>query len=328
MKKPDLNDPKVLSGACLVFVLFSALVAVSVFFITLRGGEEVMVPDVVNKELTYALIELQNKELYPRIQLRYSRFAEERGYILEQDPGAGTIVKAGRRIRLVVSQGVLLSRAGNYIGRHIDDVRSELKALSGGTDIPLISIKEPVLYEISDEEPGTILEQDPPPDTRISGHTELSLVVSKGGEALLITMPFLLNKSFKEAAEIMNQTGARYEFLLEPADKSKDFGTVIAQEPEAGREIAQESTAFISVAEPPGESSGKGGSAGLFSYRLPENPYPMKTALEVILPSGERETLISMEYKGGNFTYPYKLPKGSVVILSILNREVHRETVE
>jgi hypothetical protein len=49
--------------------------------------------------------------------------------------------------------------------------------------------------------------------------------------------------------------------------------------------------------------------------------------LEALLPSGERLRLISVEYPGGEFTVPYRLPAGSTLVLSMLNREIHRETV-
>lgn len=47
---------------------------------------------------------MQVKELYPKIQLRYSDVPGDKGMILEQNPVAGTIVKASRRIDLVVSR--------------------------------------------------------------------------------------------------------------------------------------------------------------------------------------------------------------------------------
>ncbi|MCL2127323.1 MAG: PASTA domain-containing protein, partial [Treponema sp.] len=78
------------------------ITAISIFFIALKGGEQTLVPEVRGKELTEALLELQVKELYPRLQLRYSQSSRDRGLVLEQDPQAGTIVKAGRRVRLVV----------------------------------------------------------------------------------------------------------------------------------------------------------------------------------------------------------------------------------
>jgi beta-lactam-binding protein with PASTA domain len=76
-----------------------------VFFSALKGAEQTMVPDVRGKPLIESLLELQQKELYPRIEVRYASQTPVRGIVLEQDPIAGTIVKAGRRIRLVVSRG-------------------------------------------------------------------------------------------------------------------------------------------------------------------------------------------------------------------------------
>ena len=98
-------------------VIFVGVVAGSVFFISVRGAEQTMVPDVQGKDLTAALLELQVKELYPRIQLRHSQTSADKGLVLEQNPRPGTIVKAGRRIQLVVSQGVMINTVENFLGR-------------------------------------------------------------------------------------------------------------------------------------------------------------------------------------------------------------------
>ncbi|MDR0387211.1 MAG: PASTA domain-containing protein, partial [Treponema sp.] len=144
---------------------FMGIAAVAVFFIALRGAEETMTPDVRGKDLTAALLELQVKELYPRIQLRYSQSNREKGIILEQDPLPGTIVKAGRRIRLVVSQGAVINTVENYKGRNIDEVKMDLRTLfalaasvagePAGWEQPFFSLKEPFMYEFSPEPAGT-----------------------------------------------------------------------------------------------------------------------------------------------------------------------------
>ena len=64
-------------------MVFVGLIALAVFFVAILGAEQTMVPDVRGLELTEALLELQVKELYPRIQLRYSQSAADRGRILE-----------------------------------------------------------------------------------------------------------------------------------------------------------------------------------------------------------------------------------------------------
>jgi beta-lactam-binding protein with PASTA domain len=323
-----LVHPKFFAGFCVALLVFTFLIAVAVFFIRVRGAEEVMVPDVQNKEILSALIELQNKELYPRIQLRFSESAAEKGRILEQDPKPGAIVKAGRRIRLVVSQGVLVSTTGNYVGRNIDDVRSELAALFGSSDVPLISVRDPLLYQFSPELPGTILEQNPPAGMGISGPTEISLVVSRGMEAENLEMPLLLGINLNEAISLIAKSGIRYEFSLRPASSANAVGTVVAQNPAGGDAIPSDRVAQITAASPRNADLKADEVAALFRRRLPENPYPLQTVLEAVLPSGEREILASVNFKGGNFTYPYHLPRGSILVLSVLNREIYRETIE
>ena len=121
------NRPKLFALCCLGLVAFVAAVAAISFFAALRGAEQTMVPEVRGKDLVEALLELQQKELYPRIDLRYSGAAADKGRVLEQSPRAGSIVKAGRRIRLVVSQGMVLSAVGDYVGRNVEDIRMELQ---------------------------------------------------------------------------------------------------------------------------------------------------------------------------------------------------------
>jgi hypothetical protein len=65
----------------------------------------------------------------------------------------------------------------------------------------------------------------------------------------------------------------------------------------------------------------------LFRYAIPKNPYPLSVRLEALLPAGERVRLVSMEYPGGELTVPYRLPEGTTLVLSMLNREIYRETV-
>ncbi|MDR0998098.1 MAG: penicillin-binding protein, partial [Treponema sp.] len=62
-------------------------------------------------------------------------------------------------------------------------------------------------------------------------------------------------------------------------------------------------------------------------YLIPDNPYPMLVRLEALLPGGERRQLITVNYRGGEFTVPYRLPPGTELSLFMSNREMHRETV-
>jgi len=308
-------------------VVFVGIIAVSVFFIAVRGEEQTMVPDVTGKELTEALLELQVKELYPRLQLRYSQTSRDKGLILEQEPKPGTIVKAGRRIRLVVSQGVIVNRVENFVSRNIDEVRLDIQtinATAGG--LPLLTIRDPIMYEFSSENPGIILAQKPDPGTNISGPMNLEFVVSRGRENQSILVPQISGLSITRALELISNTGINFLFSARESSGSEATESVVTQNPPAGTSIALPLPVQLIVTRPAALDYNE--RFGIFRYTIPPNPYPLSVRLEAELPSGERQRLFTVNYTGGEFTVPYRLPAGSVLILSMLNRELFRETVQ
>ncbi|MDR0503656.1 MAG: PASTA domain-containing protein [Treponema sp.] len=307
-------------------LLIVGIIAVSVFFIAVRGEEQTMVPDVRGKEITEALMELQVKELYPRLQLRYSLTSKDKGLIIEQEPMPGTIVKAGRRIRLVVSMGVIINKVENFIGREVDEVRMDLQTLyssSGG--LPLLSLKEPMMYDFSQEKPGTILAQKPEPGTDISGPLTLEFVVSRGPERRAVDIPQLTGLSLAAALDTLGSAGFNFSFSIRERNADEQGETIVSQRPAANTSSPANTVVQLTLTYP--EYIADNEVFGIFSHKIPANPYPLSVRLEAILPSGDRTRLITINYIGGDFSVPYKLPAGTVLILSMLNRELYRETV-
>jgi len=326
MEEIAANRLKFFISMMAILLVIVGIIAISIFFVAVKGAEQTLVPEVRGKELTQALLELQVKELYPRIQLRYSQSSRDRGHILEQDPRAGTIVKAGRQVRLVVSQGVMINRVENYVGRNIDDVRMDLQTFvaSAGSN-PLLSLKEPLMYDFSPETPGTILRQKPEPGTDISGPISLEFVVSQGQEHVLLTVPQFTGLSLASVLEQIGRMGIVFEFSLREIREGEKGETVVYQSPAAGTSVTSNVVVDLVVNTPVQLKEDE--VFRLFAYTMPQNPYPLPVRLEALLPSGERLRLISVEYPGGNFTVPYRLPINSVLILSMMNREIYRETV-
>ncbi|MDR0374693.1 MAG: PASTA domain-containing protein [Treponema sp.] len=305
-------------------LVFAFLVGLAVFFAAVRGEEQIMTPDVCGKDVIDALLELQEKELYPRIQLRYPDAAVDRGVVLEQDPPAGAIVKAGRRVRLVISQGVLINRIEDYRGRSIETVRAEMQTLLS-SNLPSLSIKEPFMYEFSQEPAGVILEQHPEPGSSISSSTVLEFVVSRGNGRTPIKTPKFTGLSVKEALDLIGETNVDFVFKTRPVLENEKAETVVEQSPLPDIEIEAGVRITLTVASP--EKTADDEVFSLFTYTMSKNPYPLKTILNVQLPSSERQVLLETNFSGGELTIPYKLPSGSVIILSLLGRELHRETV-
>lgn len=85
--------------ATLVFMFF---VAACVFFVFVKGPEEVMVPNVVGRKWSDALIMLQEKELYAKITLHYTNNPNSVDVVLSQKPESSSIVTGYSRVELVI----------------------------------------------------------------------------------------------------------------------------------------------------------------------------------------------------------------------------------
>jgi beta-lactam-binding protein with PASTA domain len=142
----------------------------------------------------------------------------------------------------------------------------------------------------------------------------------------MVTIPGLVGLSMRDCLERLGQLGINFTFTIREAPGDEKGETVTAQNPPEGTRVRPDSLLRITLSPPSDLAEGE--VFGLFSHSIPGNPYPLPVRLDAILPSGERQRIVTVEYPGGDFTVPYRLPAGAVLILSMVNREIHRETVE
>jgi len=301
-------------GAVIVLMVVAGLAA---FLLSIRGAEQTMVPDIRGVELSQALVKMQEKELYPRISLRFTDNPADRGLIVEQSPRPGSIVKAGRRIQLTVSKGAVADAVENFVGQDINEVKIHLQNLFASTK-PLLTVKEPPIYIFDRSPAGTVLEQKPPPGTAIAGPTKLELVVSRGPEKPQLLVPDLLSLPYEAALAQVQKGDLVVTFTMRAAAGREKGGVVVAQTPAAGSLVPANARLAVTVTPPPEEP---GLVAGIYSRELPEYPYPLEVQLESVGPAGERTPIVTTNHPGGLFTAPYHLPSGHALALSVLGRE-------
>jgi len=342
--KPELKQPKQKSStprfdfsqwtksqkktfvwfAVLLLVIF-VVVAMVVFFAVLRGPEKVMVPDVRNMDLADALVVLQQKELYPRLTLRFTDNPQDKNMILEQSPEPGSIVKAGRRIKLTVSKGAVLTKVENYVGQDLEYVKLHLQSLFT-TSTALVTVREPPMYDFDEKPAGIILAQTPVAGTEISGPTVLEFVVSKGPESQSAQVPNFVGLSVDAAVSLAQRSPLTVDFSLRQAKSGEQEDVVVSQSPEAGKQAKV--TDRMKVVLTAASASASGMVHGLYVYKLPEYPYAVAVKVEAIGPNGDRKTLASLKHPGGNFSLPFSLPEGSTIVLTVLDREMSRTEVK
>lgn len=321
------------TGKTLVLVGLGSIVlmiaiCVAVFFMVVRGSEEVLVPDVTGKPLAEGLLEMQVKELFPRVQLRYSNTPGDEGMILEQDPVPGSIVKASRYINLVVSRGVVVDQVEDYTGMQLDDLRIKLQTLFSGSTRPLIILGKP-MYKADTAPAGTILEQDPPAGTQISQPVTVQLVVSRGPAFERTRVPNLVGMSVNDVLTQMSRSKIVFNFTAEYApvamDSTEKNGIIVSQQQtdEFITNYSHVSAQFLFPSQPV-----NGNTYGLFSTVLQAYPYPLSMKVEAVSPEGEQYTLVTFNHVGGQVTVPYAVPAGTKLVLLVEGREVAKTTVQ
>jgi Uncharacterized protein conserved in bacteria len=305
-------------------VILMMLACVVVFSINVKGPEKVMVPDVVGKDLPTALIEMQTKELYPKIQLRYSDKPGDEGKILEQSPSGGAIRKGYSRVSLVVSRGVVIDHVENYVGQNLDEVRLKLQTLFAGTTRPLIIIASPQ-YKADTSAAGTIIEQDPPEGTNISDPVTVHFIVSRGPNFENTRIPNLVGSGVNDVLQQMARTKLTFDFTAHPAAAGEKAGTVVSQQiftEDLVQNYTHVGAEFAMPAQPV-----NGNVFGIFEDTLTVYPYPVAVKLTAVPEEGDSYTLVSFYHPGGKITIPYAVPAGTELILSVVDKQHKKITV-
>lgn len=323
---PEHPDAKYYRATLWAFVgLFALLAAAAAgaFLVALRPAEQTQVPNVTGQELVQTVIDLQERGLIPFVQLRYFSDPLMKGRVIGQDPSAGTTVRVGRRVNLVVSQGAIVEEVGSYIDRPLADVQTELLALFSTSD-QLLSIGN-ISYVFHSKPAGTVIEQRPAPGTDIVGPTALNLVVSRGPEIARTALPTYLGLSWEDAVAILSRDNIPFVFKLEAQPTIGPDGVVVGQSPEPQTEVAVGSGIELTIRDV--RSVPRGHRFGIFDRTLPEYAVRVGVTAVAIGPDGDPRTLFSMQHPGGRISFPYRLPEGSAIVLYRLDTEVVRVMV-
>ncbi|THB68722.1 MAG: PASTA domain-containing protein [Spirochaetaceae bacterium] len=332
---PNRNDKfeervfKIIILAAAGSVAAMILIGSMTFVLSLEGKPQTLVPKVSGLPLADALLQLQEKELQGHVQLRFSGDPSTKGYVLEQSPAAGNLVRAGRSVNLTVSKGAVVDTVTDFVGQNLDDVRNYLRTISATYD-PLMQIGN-VSYVFSEEEPGTVLEQSPLPGTQLESLTNLDVVVSRGPDVQKMAVPKYVGRDYQSALEILVSQSRVFEFSFAEVQPDEDnpAGMVYAQSPAAGEEASASDRIFLEIVPEAATTRPTRGSRsnevfGIFFQRLPEYPVFVDLTLQRINSEGEISTLFEAPHAGGVFAVPYRAEVGDVLVLSREENEISR----
>ncbi|GAV23720.1 protein kinase domain-containing protein [Carboxydothermus pertinax] len=234
-------------GILAIAVLIFAVVGVLVYFLyNYLNVKEATVPDVRGLGIIEAkqkLVELGFQNI--NISSTYHDTIPK-DKVISIDPMPGERVKVVRPIYLVVSKGKEIVLVPDVREKSIEDARVALE--NAGLAVGEIS-------EIYDERlpAGTVIEQDPEPNTEIEKGSKIKLILSKGAKPAWVTVPDLLGKQIEEARKALQQSKLVLDDSIKEVDSIDYFaGQIVSQAPSPGSLVEEGSKIKVTVSRGPG----------------------------------------------------------------------------
>lgn len=199
-----------------------------------KGKERYDAPDLVGTAASAAKETLAKNNL--TLGTQRSAFDEKiaKGKVVSQEPQAGTALKKGTAVAIVVSKGREPIDIPDLRNTPIDEAAQRLRSL-GLT----VSLGEPVNDDAVAK--GRVLRQDPAKGTLFRGET-VTLVESKG--PVLVSVPSVIGRQRDEASQILRAAGLKVSVT---SLFGGYFGTVRFQDPVEGTLVPKGSTVTIQI---------------------------------------------------------------------------------
>jgi serine/threonine-protein kinase len=205
--------------------------------LTVSLGQSVRVPQTRGLEQTEAVKRVRNADLLVDTRTQPSRDAPA-GRVLSSDPAAEEEVRCQSTVTLTVSKGPNLVTLPDLLGDPQEVAEAELRRLGL---IPNVDTRD------ADEPEGTVIEQDPGPDSRLQRGTEVTIVVSTGAGS--VVMPDVEGQSEDAAVNTLQSRGLSVDIVTVETDEEREDGRVISQAPSSGTRLLAGDTVTIEVGD-------------------------------------------------------------------------------
>jgi beta-lactam-binding protein with PASTA domain len=152
------------------------------------------------------------------------------GEVLFQSPEPGTVSKAGRTIKVIVSRGRATTEVPEVKGLAVRQAQLILQE-KGLTHGAIISAWEESLPS------GVVIETQPPAGTVVDLKTEISLVVNRRGDTGTILVPDFVGKDLERGLELVEAVGLKIKHITYRVEDRYLPETIISQSLIPGMEV-------------------------------------------------------------------------------------------
>lgn len=242
IKKPmDKKKKRILILSISVVLVFVLGILAAYFAFKGTGSKgDVAIPNIVGLKSDEA------KKLVEAKGLKFLVVDNEKsdkpaGTITRCNPEEGTMVKSGSTVRVYVSGGASNNTVPDLKEININTAKDILK--SDGITLGNVT------YEFNDTiEKDNIIRQTPDPDTPVDSSTKVDLVVSKGPETPMTTVPKLKGLTYDQAVAALKNSNLSAGTVTYIQTKDKTQDTVVqSSNPQEGSSVKQGTSVALSV---------------------------------------------------------------------------------
>ncbi|MEW2047966.1 Stk1 family PASTA domain-containing Ser/Thr kinase [Streptomyces sp. NPDC005476] len=242
--RPDRRRQKKSNASTILLVVAAVLVLVGAVLIgkwVFSGGvnnESVAVPNLLGQNQTDAQSQLTNSDLKLGTVTQKPCEDQPKGKICDQDPDAGIKVDKDTAVNLVISTGAPKVVVESVLGKSLDEAKA---ILEGDKYQFVVKTKE----EVSTEEEGTVLKQDPKLGAEVEKGTTITLTIAKAEQKA--TVPDVSKKSCDDAKAQMEQNELKGNCVEVDTQDPNQVDKVIQTVPSIGSQADKGSTVQIQI---------------------------------------------------------------------------------
>jgi len=255
-----------------VFFLTAGVSAYLALTVIIKSEHTVIVPDLTEKNLVYALKTLSDLGLNTKVKgFEYSATVPK-NHIIFQDPDPGSEIKKDRDVRIIISNGAKTIPMPDLEGLTIQQARIILE--ENGLCMDIISS---TYHSVFQKE--TLISHTPLPGKMVTKESCVDLLVSKGERPIAYMMPDLTGIPLDDAILTVEKYNLILGKIKSVYHENKPSNRIISQEPLPGHRIPEGSVVNLIINRPQDKKQsdllhGLGG-VQLFKYRL-ENGFIRK----------------------------------------------------
>jgi len=249
-----------------------------------------IVPDLKSKSISGALDALAPLNLALAKEGSEFNGAVPIGSILRQRPPAGTKVREGKTIKVVVSQGGETVFTPSASGLPLRNAEMLLRQ----SQLVLGEVTESYSLRL---EKGLVLSQDPAAESSVERNSMVNVVVSGGpppGDIVL--MPDFLHKNVAEASQWASQNNVAIVITKDPNSLFPN-GTILKQEPPTDAVVGEDAQVRITISGRAGRQSSESTQVN-FQYQVPQGSSEALVRIVIADQHGERELFNGLRSPG------------------------------